>query len=91
MSKYKVRVNLCVDVEVELDDSHFTPEMLKEWEDHMYSGVSTKEDHAEHIAQFYVRNGCELYGIDGYADTKLEVRELDEDCETEIKAEGEQR
>jgi len=84
MSKYKVKVTLDMIVDVELDDDHFTEEFLVEWSKDMYRGVKTKRDHAAHIAQFYVRNGCELYGIDGYADTDLIVDDSDEECETEI-------
>jgi hypothetical protein len=54
-------------VEVEVDESKFTPEFMAEFRESFYP-FTTIEEHIEHLAQLYVRGIAQPYNdfIEGY-------------------------
>jgi hypothetical protein len=62
VAKRLVRVSFMV--EVETDDSKFTPEFMKEYRELLYN-FDTIDEHAEHIAQLAVRGLLDRF-TEGY-------------------------
>lgn len=66
--KFEVEVSQIVTVE--LDESKFTPEFMKEFQDNFYDFMSLR-DHACHLAQLYARGiAYDNKFIEGYGEPK---------------------
>lgn len=79
MPKFKVKVQCYAEIEV---DQSVIDSVTDEWRSNFYRDVETPQDVAEHIAFNMIVHGCQLSGIDGFADkpdssAKLVVHEWD--------------
>ena len=75
-------------VEVEVDETKFTPEFMGEFRDHFF-GLDTVEEHIEHLAQLEAREVLSQEFTEGYGPLKdfgIVARVIG--CETSILSEG---
>jgi hypothetical protein len=70
-------------VEVEIDESKFTPDFMREFRENFYDFASLNE-HFEHLAQLYAR-GLDRDFIEGYGPVEemgISMRTVDIDAES---------
>lgn len=66
----KRTVYVTMEIEVELDESKFTPEFNEIFNKSIFKALSIR-DHYEHLAQMFARGLCdEHHFIEGYGDPK---------------------
>lgn len=67
----EISVDVCLTIEVGLDETKFTPEFMEDFRNHFYD-FNTIEDHAKHLAQMYARGLITEYSefIEGYGPPK---------------------
>jgi len=81
----KRNVNVTQVIEVEVDESKFTPEFMAEFRRHFYRFVSI-EQHLEHLGQLYARGMAPEDFIEGYGnpdDFGIKFEPVDTDVSVE--------
>lgn len=72
MALKKFKVTVTQEVEVELDESHFTDEFNEVFSEVIFD-VDCLEDHAEHLAKMEARG---LIGFDGFVEGYGDIRKM---------------
>lgn len=67
----KATVVVTQTIEVEVDETKFTPEFMAEFREHFYN-FHTMKEHVGHLGQLYARDLVDEYTIfiEGYGDVK---------------------